>query len=115
MATGQQPVRLERKPTTRWSKLMKGSARVGKVIAQASMSLDGFIADTHNQVGPLFDWYNNGDVEVTGADPGLVFYTSRASAEYLRAAWRVIGARVIGRRPFDLPNGRNGRPGVGRA
>jgi len=30
------------------------------------MSLDGFIADTNDQVGPLFDWYNNGNVEVTG-------------------------------------------------
>src|SRR5262249_18170197 len=115
MATGQQPVRLERKPTTRWSKLMKGSARVGKVIAQASMSLDGFIADTNDQVGPLFDWYNNGDVEVPGASPGLVFPPSGASAEYLRAAWRVIGADVIGRRLFDLTNGWNGRPAVGDA
>jgi len=23
------------------------------------MSLDGFVADTKNQVGPLFDWYGN--------------------------------------------------------
>ncbi len=33
---------------------------MGKVIAQASMSLDGFIADTNDQVGPLFDWYRYG-------------------------------------------------------
>jgi hypothetical protein len=37
---------------------------MGKVIVQASMSLDGFIADSNDQVGPLFDWYSNGDVEV---------------------------------------------------
>ena len=86
---------------------------MGKVIAQASMSLDGFIADTNDQVGPLFDWYQNGGVEVTGADPGLVFHTSPASAEYLRAAWPAIGADVIGRRLFDLTNGWNGRPAVG--
>jgi len=86
---------------------------MGKVIAQASMSLDGFIADTNNQAGPLFDWYNNGNAEVTGADPGLVFHTSPASAEYLRAAWSAIGADVIGRRLFDLTNGWNGRPAVG--
>jgi hypothetical protein len=42
---------------------------MGKVIAQASMSLDGFIADTNDQAGPLHDWYYNGDVEVT---PGRV-------------------------------------------
>ena len=86
---------------------------MGKVIAQASMSLDGFIADTNDQAGPLFDWYQNGGVEVTGADPGLVFHTSPASAEYLRAAWSAIGADVIGRRLFDLTNGWNGRPAVG--
>ena len=86
---------------------------MGNVIAQASMSLDGFIADTNNQVGTLFDWYNNGNAEVTGADPGLVFHTSQASAEYLRAAWSAIGADVIGRRLFDLTNGWNGRPAVG--
>src|SRR5262245_56982467 len=88
---------------------------MGKVIAQASMSLDGFIADTNDQVGPLFDWYNNGNAEVTGADPSLVFHTSPASAGYLRAAWSAIGADVIGRRLFDLTNGWNGRPVVGDA
>jgi dihydrofolate reductase len=87
---------------------------MGKVIAQASMSLDGFIADANDQAGPLFDWYNNGDVEVTGADPASgVFRTSQASADYLRAAWSAIGADVIGRRLFDLTNGWNGRPAVG--
>jgi dihydrofolate reductase len=82
---------------------------MGKVIAQASMSLDGFIADTNDQAGPLHDWYYNGDAEVTGHD----FRTSPASAGYLRAAWSAIGADVIGRRLFDLTNGWNGRPVVG--
>ena len=85
---------------------------MGKVIAQASMSLDGFIADTNDQAGPLFDWYNNGNAEVTGHPD---FHTSPASAEYLRAAWSAIGADVIGRRLFDLTNGWNGRPAVGDA
>ena len=58
---------------------------------------------------------NNGEVEVTGADPGLVFHTSPASADYLRAAWSTIGADVIGRRLFDLTNGWNGCPAVGNA
>jgi dihydrofolate reductase len=82
---------------------------MGKVIAQASMSLDGFIADTNDQAGPLHDWYYNGDTEVTGHD----FRTSRASAGYLHGAWPAIGADVIGRRLFDLTNGWNGRPIVG--
>jgi hypothetical protein len=42
---------------------------MGKVVVQASKSLDGFIADTNDQVGPLFDWYANGDVDVRWAIP----------------------------------------------
>lgn len=88
---------------------------MGKVITAAAMSLDGFIADTSDAVGPLFDFYGNGDVEVTGADPDRVFRTSPATAEYLRAAWGSIGAAVIGRRLFDLTDGWGGRPAVGAA
>jgi dihydrofolate reductase len=88
---------------------------MGKVIVQASMSLDGFIADPNDQVGPLFDWYGNGDVEVSGSDPTMVFHTSAVSADYLRKAWSNIAADVIGRRLFDLTNGWNGNPAVGDA
>jgi dihydrofolate reductase len=88
---------------------------MGKVIAAAAMSLDGFIANTSDTVGPLFDWYNNGDVEITGADPGRVFHVTTATAEYLRATWTNIGAAVIGRRLFALTNGWDGRPAIGDA
>jgi dihydrofolate reductase len=88
---------------------------MGKVITGATMSLDGFIADPSGGVGPLFDWYFNGDVEFTGADPDRVFRTSAASAEYTQAAWASIRASVIGRRLFDLTNGWYGRPAVGDA
>jgi dihydrofolate reductase len=88
---------------------------MGKVIAAAAMSLDGFIADTSDAVGPLFDWYGNGDVEVTGADPDRIFHTSAATADYLRGAWANIGAAVIGRRLFDLTSGWDGRPAIGDA
>ena len=33
------------------------------VSASFSMSLDGFIALPDDSVGPLFDWYEHGDVE----------------------------------------------------
>ena len=85
------------------------------VITQASMSLDGYIADPSDNVGPLFDWYGNGDVEVTGADPDRVFRVSAASADYLRRAWANAAAGVIGRRLFDITNGWTGRPPVGEA
>jgi dihydrofolate reductase len=88
---------------------------MGKVIVAAATSLDGFIADTSDAVGPLFDWYANGDIEVTGADPDRVFHTSAATADYLRALWANIGASVIGRHLFDLTNGWHGRPAAGDA
>jgi dihydrofolate reductase len=88
---------------------------MGKVSTQATMSLDGFIADPSDDVGPLFDWYGNGEVAMTGADPDRVFHVSQASADYLKQAWANVGATVIGRRLFDITNGWNGRPPVGEA
>jgi dihydrofolate reductase len=88
---------------------------VGKIIVAATMSLDGFIADPSDNVGPLFDWFGNGDVAFTGADPDRVFHISKASADYLRPAWANIAAEVVGRRLFDLTNGWEGRPPVGEA
>jgi dihydrofolate reductase len=88
---------------------------MGKVIASASVSLDGFIADPSDQVGALFDWYGNGDVAFNGGDPERVFHVSAASAAYLEKSWSRIGAAVIGRRLFDITNGWNGRPAVGDA
>jgi dihydrofolate reductase len=86
-----------------------------KVIATAAMSLDGFIADTSDAVGPLFDWYGNGDVEITAGDPARVFRTTAVSADYLRPIWANTAAVVIGRRLFDLTDGWGGRPAVGEA
>jgi len=37
---------------------------MGKVIAQAMMSLDGYIAKDDNSIGGLFDWLQNGQVEL---------------------------------------------------
>jgi dihydrofolate reductase len=88
---------------------------MGMVVTQASMSLDGYIADPSDAVGPLFDWYGNGEVEFTGADPDRVFHLSAASADYLGRVWPNVAAGVIGRRLFDLTNGWNGRPPVGEA
>ncbi len=54
---------------------------MGLVIAAAAMSLDGFVADAADEVGPLFDWYGNGDVEITGSDPDRVFRVTAATAD----------------------------------
>jgi hypothetical protein len=63
---------------------------------RSSMSLDGFFADINDQVVPFFDRHQNGDIEVTGSHPDLVFHNSPASVEYLRAAWSTIRADVSG-------------------
>lgn len=84
------------------------------VVAQATMSLDGFIAYPDDSVGPLFDWYGNGDTEVFGNDPDRPFRVSAASAEHLRATWPHIEAEVIGRRLFDLTDGWGGVPAVSK-
>ena len=57
---------------------------MGKVIASASMSLDGYIAKDDNTIGRLFDWYQNGEVEIPTATPDITFHLSPQSAEYWR-------------------------------
>jgi dihydrofolate reductase len=86
---------------------------MSKVIASAAVSLDGFIADTADAVGPLFDFYNNGPVEVYGTDKGRAFKVSQETADYINSVWPTVGATVIGRRLFDLTNGWHGVPAVG--
>ena len=34
---------------------------MGNVVMHNVVSVDGFIADENDQVGPLFDWYVNGE------------------------------------------------------
>lgn len=87
---------------------------MGNVIAAAVVSLDGFVADTEDQVGPLFDWYNNGPVEVYGTDQGRPFHVSQASADYINNAWKKVGVAICGRHLFDLTNGWEGIPPFGQ-
>ena len=74
------------------------------------VSVDGFIADDNDDIGPLFDWYFNGDQPLA---EGSGFTVSQASADYVRPLWGSIGAMVIGRRLFDLMNGWDGQPPTG--
>jgi dihydrofolate reductase len=80
------------------------------VITHAVVSLDGFIADENDEVGPLFDWYFNGDTDIVDGGP---FKVSAASADYVRSMWAQIGVTVMGRRLFDLTNGWEGKPPAG--
>jgi dihydrofolate reductase len=83
---------------------------MAKVIMHAVTSVDGFIADHHDDVGPLFDWYFNGDRPIVEGGP---FQVSARSHGYVDAMWRSIGATVMGRHLFDLTNGWEARPPAG--
>jgi len=83
------------------------------VITHAVTSVDGFIARPDDSVGPLFDWYENGDTELVGGGGRWTFHVSRASAEYCQPWWSSCGAVVMGRHLFDMTNGWNGVPSVG--
>ena len=73
-----------------------------------SMSLDGFIADPHGEVGDLFAWYNGGDTTYTYPG-GMEFHPSAASAQVLREVAETTGAVVTGRGLFDIAHGWGGR------
>jgi dihydrofolate reductase len=79
----------------------------------AAVSLDGFIAADDDTVGPLFDWYGNGDVAGTFSDESRVFHTTQATADFLQSFAPKVATGVMGRRLFDLTNGWNGVPANG--
>jgi dihydrofolate reductase len=86
---------------------------MGKAIMGAVVSLDGFIADDNDGVGPLFDWLANGDVTWSFPGTDREFRTTQASANFMLSHYRDVAAVVIGRRLFDLTNGWNGKPAAG--
>ena len=79
----------------------------------AVVSLDGFMADDDDGVGPLFDWLANGDVawRFPGAEDEV--RTTRASADLMLGLYGDMAANVIGRRLFDLTDGWDGKPAAG--
>src|SRR3954469_10776494 len=84
------------------------------VLTHAVMSVDGFIARTDDSVGPLFDWYENGDTVLRGGQGRWEFHVSRTSAEHVQPWWDRCRAIVMGRHLFDLTNGWNGVPSGGQ-
>jgi dihydrofolate reductase len=86
---------------------------MGKTVMGAVVSLDGFIADDNDRVGPLFDWYGNGDVSWSFEGSDREARSTQASADFMRAHYAEVAAGVIGRRLFDLTNGWDGKPAAG--
>lgn len=86
------------------------------VVMHAVASVDGFIADDNDDVGPLFDWYFNGDQPIVGEsleEQHESFRISAASRAYVAPFWASIRATIQGRRLFDLTNGWEAQPPAG--
>ena len=88
---------------------------MGNVVMHNVVSVDGFIADENDQVGPLFEWYVNGEYGLAEdrQDATGRLKVSKASIDYVRPTWAAIGSMVIGRHLFDITNGWEGRPPAG--
>ena len=71
------------------------------------------VADENDDVGPLFDWYFNGDQPLTDGEDHGPFAVTAASAAYVRPMWRSIRAIIQGRRLFDQTNGWEATPPAG--
>ena len=80
------------------------------VVMHNVVSVDGHIADVDDDIGPLFEWYSNGDVALDDGGQAMV---SQASADYAAPTWDCIGSMVIGRHRFDMTNGWEGTPRAG--
>jgi len=84
------------------------------ILGAAAVSLDGYIANDDDTVGPLFDWLGNGDTAWAWTEgQAEELHTTAASRDFMRAVYPRIGAVVIGRRLFDLTDGWDGVPAAG--
>jgi dihydrofolate reductase len=81
---------------------------MAKVVADMSMSLDGFVAGPNDGINEVFGWFMGGDVTVPTANPQMAFETDEVSAGEWRNALDNVGAIITGRRTFDLAGGWGG-------
>jgi dihydrofolate reductase len=74
------------------------------------MSIDGYIAGPgESGFDLLFQWYDNGDVQIPTGHPNLTFRTSGASARHLTELRESLGALLVGRHLYDVVDGWGGR------
>jgi dihydrofolate reductase len=82
---------------------------MGRVQAQAIMSLDGYIAKQDNTIGRLFDWLQNGEIALPTPAGDFTVHLSPASAEHWKGWVSSLGALVCGRELFEVAEGWQGR------
>jgi dihydrofolate reductase len=85
------------------------------VVADMSVSVDGFIAGPGDRIDEIFAWFSSGDVEVPLPVKTVMpaFRTDEASAAELRNTLDTLGAVVTGRRTFELAGGWSGAHPMG--
>ena len=83
---------------------------MAKVVMNASVSVDGFIAADNDDPGPLFEWLVSGDVPL---DDSGVLNVSQASYDHIRPYWDQIVVTIAGRHVFDITDGWDGKPPSG--
>ena len=84
------------------------------VVANMSVSLDGFVSHPTDGVDLLFQWYGKGDVVTTSAQPDRwEFRTNETEAQMLADAKENVGALLYGRRTFDDADGWGGKHPIG--
>ena len=82
---------------------------MSKVYTGATMSIDGYISGPDESgFDHLFQWYENGDVEMRTTHGDLTFHLTPQSAEHVRAIVETTGALVCGRHLFDVTSGWGG-------
>ena len=83
----------------------------------AVASLDGYIADEHDEVGRLHEWLFDGDHPIVEEDHaevhGAPFRVSAATAAYVGDLWARQKVLIVGRHQFDLTDGWEGHPPAG--
>ena len=79
---------------------------MGNVVANMSMSLDGYVAGPNDEVDHVFAWYSAGPVEVE-TENEMTVNISEESAELFQPG--ALSALICGRRLFDLTNAWGGK------
>jgi dihydrofolate reductase len=81
---------------------------MSNVVVNATMSIDGFVADEQDGIKELFGWYSNGEIVVKTAREDMSFSLSPEDAAFLEEFHGKLGALVVGRRLFDITDGWSG-------
>lgn len=89
---------------------------MSKVLVFKSMSLDGFIATSNGEIGPLHDWLfsarpdGKGSWDEANGETERFFAPEGVNRDILMSAMAVEGATVVGRKTYDVARGWGGKP-----